>query len=211
MNHLNLKRTMIITTILLLVPILIGLLLWQELPSSIATHFNEHNQPNGWNSKPFMVFVLPLIMVGVQWLVFFSTYFDPKKKYINPLFFKIILWLIPVFSFVLMSITYAIALGYTINVGAIVNVLVGILFIVIGNYLHKIKQNYTIGIRIPWTLNSSENWNKTNRVAAWVMMLGGLAFIINGYFMQIWIMVSIVILIVVVPVIYSFILFKKGI
>ncbi|KFN89076.1 hypothetical protein TMUPMC115_2304 [Tetragenococcus muriaticus PMC-11-5] len=51
------------------------------------------------------------------------------------------------------------ALGYRVNTGLLINLLVGVVFIVLGNYLHKVKQNYTIGIRIPWTLNSKENWN----------------------------------------------------
>ncbi|GMA46882.1 SdpI family protein [Tetragenococcus muriaticus] len=67
--------------------------------------------------------------------------------------------MIPIISIIVYLSTYMSALGYRVNTGLLINLLVGVVFIVLGNYLHKVKQNYTIGIRIPWTLNSKENWN----------------------------------------------------
>ena len=97
-----------------------------------------------------------------------------------------------------------------VNIGMGVNIIVSIVFLVIGNYLPKCKQNYTTGIKIPWTLNSTENWNRTNRLAGWLFMAGGILFFLNA-FLQWSGMFLIIIGIALLPIIYSFILYKKGI
>ena len=107
--------------------------------------------------------------------------------------------------------TYTIALGYSVDIGMIINFLVGILFIVMGNYMHKIKQNYTVGIKIPWTLSSEKNWNKTHRMASWLFIIGGILFCINGFFKMTEMLFVVVVLIIVVPMVYSFVLYRKGI
>nr|WP_275450028.1 SdpI family protein [Clostridium massiliodielmoense] len=82
-----------------------------------------------------------------------------------------------------------------------------------GNYLPKCKQNYTVGIKLPWTLNSEENWNKTHRLGGYVWMAGGLILCILTWlniYRQIATIV-IVVIISVIPIVYSFLLYKKGI
>lgn len=211
MKKNNYKKTMLLTTLISLIPIVVGVVLWKQLPDTIATHFGSNNEPNGWSSKTFTVFGLPLLMLGIQWFCFFSTYNDPKRKNIDPAIFKKILWLIPVVNLLVMMATYSMALGYDLDIGMIVNLFVGIVFIIMGNYLHKVKQNYTIGIKIPWTLDSKENWNRTNRLAAWLLVLAGMAFLVNSFFQKVLFMAGVVAVTVCLPMIYSFILSKKGI
>ena len=78
----NLK-TMIITSIIILAPIIVGLMLWDQLPAEMATHFGEDGQPNGWSSKSFTVFGLPLILLAVHWFCVAFTDADPKNKNIS--------------------------------------------------------------------------------------------------------------------------------
>ena len=87
-----------------------------------------------------------------------------------------ILWLVPVVSVITCMSIYGLALGMDIDIGVIVNIMVGIMFIILGNYVHKVKQNYTVGMKLPWTLNSEENWNRTNRMTGWILILSGAAF-----------------------------------
>lgn len=85
------------------------------------------------------------------------------------------------------------------------------LCLTIGNYLPKIKQNYTMGIKISWTLDSETNWNKTHRLAGWLWIGGGVLFLGNAL-IQSWLLPAIaLVLMIVVPMVYSFILFKKGV
>jgi len=121
------------------------------------------------------------------------------------------LWLVPVVSVITCMSIYGLALGMDIDIGVIVNIMVGIMFIILGNYVHKVKQNYTVGMKLPWTLNSEENWNRTNRMTGWILILSGLLFLMNSLLLKTEIVFAVILLVILVPMIYSFILYKKGI
>ena len=192
-------------------PLIVGLLLWNQLPDVIATHFGSGNVPNGWSSKPFAVLGLPLILLVLHIFTFFMMSSDPKRKNIDDKFFKWILWIVPVVSCVTCLSCYAIALGMDVNIGSVVYILVGVLFIVIGNYMHKVKQNYTVGIRIPWTLHSEENWNQTHKMASWLWIISGVVFVMNSVLQLTWLLFVVIIVSVVVPMGYSYWLYRKEI
>ena len=204
------KKRIIISSVITLLPILAGLILWNRLPDTIATHFGNDNVANGWSSKPFVVFAMPLLLLGLHLFILFVTMNDPKRKNISEKMFGFLIWFVPVLSVFIFSITYCNALGMNVNIGMAVNIIVGIVFLVIGNYMPKCKQNYTAGIRIPWTLNSTENWNRTHRLAGWLFMLGGILFFLNA-FLQWSGMFFVIIVIALLPEVYSFLLYKKGI
>ena len=204
------KKRIIISSVITLLPILAGLILWNRLPDTIATHFGNDNVANGWSSKPFVVIAMPLLLLGLHLFILFVTMNDPKRKNISEKMFGFLIWFVPVLSVFIFSITYCNALGMNVNIGMAVNIIVGIVFLVIGNYLPKCKQNYTAGIRIPWTLNSTENWNRTHRLAGWLFMLGGILFFLNA-FLQWSGMFFVIIVIALLPEVYSFLLYKKGI
>ncbi|MFC6179188.1 SdpI family protein [Weissella sagaensis] len=211
MTKKELRRLLIVTTIVMLVPLVVGLMIWAQLPDNIATHFGAGGQANGWHSKSKTVFGLPLLMIVIQYICFFSLYFDPSKNNINIRLFKGLLWIAPIIENIMMFSIYGIALGYSLNIVMIVNFMVGILFITLGNYLHKVKQNYTVGIKIPWTLHSKENWNRTHRFAAWLFLIVGIFMLINGFLQQTWLLIIPILSIVILPIGYSFILYHKGI
>ena len=204
------KWTLIFACIVIVIPVIAGLVLWNRLPEKIPTHFGTGNEINGWSSKPMAVFGIPGIMLAVELLLFFVTTNDPKKRNIDGKLMGMILWIVPVVTLVTCFSCYAIALGVPVDVGMLVNFCIGVLFILLGNYMHRIKQNYTVGIKLPWTLNSEENWNRTHRMASWLFVLGGLLFITNGFLQFGW-MIAAVLLITLIPGIYSYILYKKGI
>ena len=206
----NLK-TMIITSIIILLPIVAGVMLWDQLPDQIATHFGPNGQPDDWSPKEFAVFGLPLMLLVVHWLCAAFTSADPKNKNISDKMMNLVLWICPVTSFACCGSTYLYTMDNTINTTKLGMLLIGCIFVVIGNYFPKMKQSYTIGIKLPWTLNSEENWYRTHRFAGYVFMVGGVLAIIAG-FME-WLGVAFVALLAMaaLPTIYSFVLYKKGI
>ena len=158
------KTTIIITTLITLLPIVIGLFLWNKLPDTLATHWGSDGTANGWSSKTFSVFGMPLILTAIHVLCLFVTLNDPKKKNIHKKTMALIFWLVPVISLLANCSTYLIALGVDFSIEIFISALIGVFFIVLGNYMPKLQQNYTIGIKLPWTLNSEENWNRTHRL-----------------------------------------------
>ncbi len=202
------KGTIILTSVITLLPILAGLILWDRLPAEIATHFGTNNQPDGFSSKAFAVFGLPLVMLAIHLLCIVATNADPKKQNISSKAIGVVLWIIPLTSLLLMSVTYAYALGSKIRIGFIVIMFLGILFILLGNYMPKTKQNFTFGLKIPWTLNDEENWVKTHRLAGWLMVFGGAVICATAILESPWIFFPAVIVMTLGPVLYSYKLHK---
>ncbi|MBQ2323520.1 MAG: SdpI family protein, partial [Oscillospiraceae bacterium] len=122
-------------------------------------------------------------------------------------------WICPVVSVLAGGLTLAWGLGYELRIERIVPIFVGLMFIIVGNYLPKTKQSYTMGIKLPWTLNSAENWNRTHRLAGFLWILGGALLLICSllHVFSIWVLTGVLILMAVVPMVYSYILYRKGI
>ncbi len=206
----NLK-TMILTSVIILMPIVVGLILWDKLPTEMATHFGENGEPNGWSSKPFAVIGMPVVLLAIHWFCVFFTGLDPKKQNISNKMMTLVFWICPVVSIFGCGSTYMYALDNSINTTVMGALLVGCAFLIIGNYMPKVKQSYTLGIKLPWTLHSEENWNRTHRLAGRVWMVVGVLVIVGGFIEQFWVIFVAIILAAVIPSVYSYLLFKKGI
>jgi uncharacterized membrane protein len=207
------KKTMIIASIVTILPVLIGIICWNRLPDVMATHFGMNNEADGFSSKAFAVFGLPMILLAVLWVGAFVTAHDPKRQNISPKMFSLMLWIAPVSSLVAAATIYPVNLGYELDIAFFSELLLGLMFIIIGNYLPKARQNYTIGIKIPWTLANEENWNLTHRLAGYLWMICGILMILISLtrFVPAEWLVGIFLIMVFVPCIYSFWLYaKKG-
>lgn len=204
-------KMLALTSVIILLPALAGVILWNRLPDRMPTHWNVSGEIDSWSSKPFAVFGLPLILLAAQWLCLLGTAADPKKENHSDKVLQLVIWIIPVLSVVLHVLTYAAALGHGVRMEMIMPVLVGLLLVIMGNYLPKCKQNYTIGIKIPWTLNSEENWNRTHRMAGRLWVACGLVCMLTGFFGGFWIFLGLVLVMVLVPFLYSWLLFRKGV
>ena len=200
------KKTLIITSIVTILPVLIGIICWNRLPDVMATHFGFNNEANGFSSKAFAVFGLPMILLAVLWVGAFVTAHDPKRQNISPKMFSLMLWIAPVISLVAAATIYPVNLGYELDIAFFSELLSGLMFIIIGNYLPKARQNYTIGIKIPWTLANEENWNRTHRLAGYLWMICGILMILISLtrFVPAEWLVGIFLIMVLVPCIYSF-------
>ncbi len=205
------KIKYIIPSIITLLPILFGVYVWDKLPEQIATHWGINGQPDGYSSKAFAVFFIPLFMFLLYWLLLFVE-LKFGKTGDNPKLMAIILYIIPALSLGINIISYTHALGKEFNVGVIMPVFFGVLFIIIGNYLPKCKQNKTLGIKLPWTLNSEENWYATHRFAGKIWVACGFAWLLFGLLLSEYFAYSFVIVLiaVIVPTIYSYVYYKKS-
>ena len=206
----NLK-ILILTSIIILLPMVAGLVLWNQLPGEIPYHWNAAGEVDGWASKPMAVFGTSALMLGLQWLAVIATLSDPKKQNHSQKVLQLIFWFIPVLTVVLSAMIYATAFGGNVRVEMIVPVLLGVVFVAVGNYLPKCKQNYTVGIKIPWTLHSEENWNRTHRLAGYVWVAGGVVMALSGFIGIFWLSLPAALCMALIPVIYSFVLSRKGI
>ena len=203
------KAKIIVTSVITLIPVAAGVILWNKLPETIATHWGVGNTPDGFSSKPVAVFALPAFLLAVHLLCLLATKADPKNKNINPKMLDLVLWICPVLSVVLGAVIYSYALGYEVNVQAVVTIILGVMFVIIGNYLPKCKQSYTMGIKLPWTLSDEENWNKTHRLAGKLWVAGGIILLATAFVQSAVVVVVVLALLVIIPTTYSYMLYRK--
>ena len=205
------KLTIILTALITAAPMLLGLALWSRLPETIATHFDLNGVPNGWSSRAFTVFGLPLFLVAVHLLCAFGTMMDPKRKNIQDKMYKLVLWICPVISVLVCTAVYLYALGVNVDMARTAEVMVGILFIIIGNYLPKCRQSYTMGIKLPWTLHDEDNWIATHRFGGWLWMAGGVAYLLLALLgvRSTALMLAFLLVMVLAPTVYSYLYYLR--
>ena len=203
------KGTLILTSIAILFPILIGLVLWNRLPEQIPSHWGTDGQVDGWSGKGFAVFGFPCLLLALHWVCVTASLMDPKSANYHQKTFRLVLWITPTIGLVLCSLMYATALGYALNVEVIMSLLMGLMFLVLGNLLPKCRQTYTLGIKLPWTLASEENWNKTHRFGGKVWVLGGIVTMATAFLGNFWILLGVLIVMVAVPTAYSYLYYRK--
>lgn len=204
------NKKWIIPTLLCLLPIAAYLALYDQLPDMIPSHFNAEGVVDGYMPKDTAVYLPSLLMAGVQLLCMFAMNTDPKRDNYARQLKSLVIWICPVFSILLNAFIIMFCLGVDIHMEVIAPMMIGILFVIIGNYLPKVKQNYTMGIKIPWTLNSVENWNKTHRFAGFVFVLVGLWMIVSAVFsLNVMWAITPALVCAFLPMVYSYLLYRK--
>ena len=203
------KGTLIVTTLVMLIPMLVGLLLWNKLPEPMPSHWDINGEVDGWSSKGFAVFFFPALLLAIHWLCVFASCADPKSKNYTPKMITLVLWICPVLSLVVNSMVYAAGLGYEISIEIVMPLLVGLMLVIVGNLLPKCRQSYTMGIKLPWTLNNEENWNKTHRFGGKLWVIGGVITMATAFIGSFWILLGVLIVMVAAPTIYSYRLHLK--
>ena len=206
------KKLLIATSLLTLLPIPVGLLLWNRFPETMAIHWGITGEADGYASPNFAVFALPLLMLAFHWLCIFFTARDKGNQGKNQKMFHIVLWTIPIISNLSLLGLYAFALDVEFSPVVWTVVPMGLLFALIGNYLPKTRMNSTMGIKIPWAYSSEENWNATHRFAGKVWVIGGIVIALCGLLPHLWavtIMLAGILVLVLLPVIYSWRYYKK--
>lgn len=194
--------------LLLIAPFLLSLLVYNKLPEQMVTHWDINNVPNGYSSKAFGAFALPSILLLTNLLVIAAFKFDPKGGNIGTRFKSVFRWIYAFFTLAIHGLIITYALGFkNFSITALIMFVLGIFFSVLGNYFPKCKQNYTAGIRLPWTLANENNWNKTHRFAGYVWVIGGIALALTSFLSSMWIFLTITIVLIIIPVGYSFILY----
>ncbi|WCK56613.1 SdpI family protein [Aneurinibacillus sp. Ricciae_BoGa-3] len=204
----------VLLILIALVPIAAFLLVYNQLPDSMAVHFGFDNKPNGFQSKPSALILFSLLGLGVPILLKYTRKIDPKQE--NYWKFKRAFEAIRLGVTVLLSCVFGLVLmfnlGYPLDIKFFTLMLVGLLFMIMGNYLVQIRYNFFFGIRTPWTLASEEVWRRTHRMAGPLYMAAGAFFILCGFVASTWfiyIFIAGIVLACAFPVCYSYLIYKK--
>jgi uncharacterized membrane protein len=206
--------TLVVTTLVCLLPLILYIVVYAELPDQVPFHWNVSGEPDSWGPKEF-IWIIPVGMALMNALVQIIMNITQQKDNIPKVFKRIVVWIIPIITMILYPVTLFYSLGANISISLVALLVLGMLILVLGNYLPKVRQNYVAGIRVPWTLTNEENWNKTNRLAGWLFTIGGLAIIIEAFTMQsiplamFIVTISQLVIVTIIPIIYSYVLYKN--
>lgn len=191
-----------------------GIIVYPHLPAQVPGHWNIHGDIDAYYPRWFGAFFAPLLAIAIYLLMLFTPLIDPRREnYIRFAgAYTFMRWVLVLFMGILWAVTVLVALGYPVNVALVIKAMVAVLLLVIGNFMGQFRHNYFVGIKTPWTLANEEVWHRTHRMAARIWVLGGLLCLVMAFFQTTWaayMYLGSVLIMVVVPTIYSYLLFGK--
>jgi len=208
MKNKTIQRELLLV-LLAVLPVLYLLFNWNSLPEQMPIHFELNGNPNDFGSKLIYVF-MPL---GIYLLMLALPYIDPRKtnyEIFNETYYKLRIILGLFFAVIDTVITYNELHGVE-KMGLFAPISVFLLFTLLGNYMGTVRQNYFIGIKVPWTLNSEEVWIRTHKMAGKLWFWGGIVGVAALLVIKdpIFVLIPVILVIIVVPVVYSYIIYQK--
>lgn len=200
--------------VLALVLTVVTLAVFGRLPEQIPTHWNVHGEVDGWAPRFPGAFLMPAVLLGIWALALVLPRIDPRRAHLEA--FRATYWLqmnaVLLFLAAVGAVALAAALGWPIAVGTVVGVGVGVLLIAVGNYLPRVKSNWWMGIRNPWTLSDDEVWRKTHRLGGRLFVLAGGMIVASAFLapdLQLAMLLTAVAIAAVVPNVYSYLQWRK--
>jgi uncharacterized membrane protein len=213
----NLSRRDVIALVTATAPVIYLAVIWQKIPAIVNTHYNIDFEADAQGSKNQILIVsgvLAVISLGVYFLLKFIHRLDPKRKdKDNSGRFEKIGLVATVFMAILNFIIIESAASNTLLMKKALVPLMGIMFAFLGNYMHNLKPNYFAGLRLPWTLSSETNWKMTHQLVGKLWFWGGLTIalvsILIPYKAGMYVFISVMAVITIIPCVYSYNLYKK--
>lgn len=210
--NFNLKRELPLI-FMLLAAFAVSIYFYPMLPDRIPSHWNFRGEIDGYSGKLSGAFMLPVMNLVMYGLFIFLPALDPKRESYKLfqstyIYFR---YLFHIFFFGMHIIIISAALGYNVDTGRLVIGGISLLFMLMGNVMGRLKHNYFVGIKTPWTLASEEVWTRTHRLGAKLWTAGGLIGVILALLdiNPSWIFVVVLLVLAFIPTVYSYILFNR--
>ncbi|MDF0479047.1 DUF1648 domain-containing protein [Vagococcus sp. PNs007] len=201
-------KTAIITSVVTLLPIGAGLYFYKDLPERMAIHFDINNVADGFASKNVTLFLLPLFMAAVQ--LFTCVMSDRKKEAgYKPKIDYIFKWIIPILSFIVYGLTLAVGLNKPVDIRVVICLVLGLIFMIIGNYLPKTRGNYSSSNRPFRKVKSSSVMKEYNRVMGYVFLIIGLLMVVSIFFAPV-VSAAVIVIFVVISIAMGLYYMRKG-
>ena len=194
------KIKYLISSIIIVLPFLVSVLIKDGIGNTVE---------GAW----YFSWIMPLVLWGIHTgLLVLTRFIDPVKQ--DKKIENIIFFIIPAISFYTGAVFIAIMLGVEVNISLICAIILGISFIVMGNYLPKAKRNRTFGLKIKWTMTNDDNWVATHRLSGKLFVIAGVILLLTGFLpttAMFIILTAVIVAVVVIPIVYSYRFYKKQI
>lgn len=204
-----------LSLIILLLPFLYIAVIWNQIPEIIPTHFNIEGKPDAYSNKVFGTMLLPFINGVVYLILLFLPRMDPRYNNYSKFnkTYRAIRMVVLLFMSFLSIAVVQIALKGSVFSVRLISVVAFLMIAALGYFLPGVKSNFFVGIRTPWTLSNETVWKKTHELGGKVFLYGGIAasilLLVSPVKYFLWIIFPSIVFIVVVPVIYSYMEYRK--
>jgi uncharacterized membrane protein len=208
------KKITIAAICIIVLSFVIAAYAYNTIPGDkVASHWNARGEVNGYMSKFWGLFLVPIISVALYLLFLAIPKIDPMQNNIEKFrkYYDILILVIMIFLFYIFLLTILANFGYNFNMTWAILPAVGLLFIYIGAIMHKMKRNWFAGIRTPWTISSDEVWDKTHALGGKLFVAAGIITIIGIFFQDylIWFMLVPILAAAIIPIVYSYLIYRK--
>lgn len=200
--------------VIVLIPFIYLFSIWNQLPDKIPLHWNIEGEIDRYGEK-YEIILIPILLPLMTYILFtIIPKIDPKgkirqmgKKY------QILKSIITILTSMIAIIVIYAALNKTLFNPNYMVLLIGILFVFLGNYFKTLRPNYFIGIKTPWTLENDKVWNETHELAGKLWFIGGLIIVLGSLLLDkkpnFTLFISITVIISVIPIVYSYMKYKQ--
>lgn len=200
--------------VIMLGTLVFGMVIYPQLPEQVPIHWNAAGEVDGYGSRFMGALGLPLMNLGLALLLKFVPAIDPKRQNYEKFkpFYQIFIWIFVLFMTGLYFLTIAWALGYRPSIALFTKLGMGIMFMVLGNYLGKVRPNWFFGIRTPWTIENEEVWLRTHRLGGPLMFGAGLITVFLAFFehpSSFFLVMAVIMLASLIPTVYSYWLYQR--
>ena len=208
------RTTIFVTIFLIAFAVTFSIAVFDRLPDQMASHWNTANQVDGYISRFWGAFLMPIMTVGILVLFMIIPSIDPLKANIAQFreYFNTFITLIAAFMVYMHILTMLWNLGYNqFNMGTAMMPAMGLLFVFAGIMMRKAKRNFFIGIRTPWTLSSDRVWDETHRLGSTLFIVSGLLALLGAVFeaYAIWLILIPVLGSTIFLLVYSYVLYQR--
>jgi len=188
------------------------LAVYPRLPSVVPTHWNLHNQPDGYSPKWALFLIGPGFMAAMMLMMYFLPWLSPKNFEVETFrttYLQIMVMLVSMVAYFSAVVLWAGA-GNRLNVGRAIIGGICLIFALLGNLMGKVRRNFYIGIRTPWSLANERVWNATHRFAGKAIVASGLAALaLTATTLQVWPVFALLLAGWALPVAYSLVIYKR--
>jgi uncharacterized membrane protein len=208
------RNTIIVSLIVILAATIVSVVVYPQLPEMAASHWDANGQVNGYMPRFWAAFLMPLMSIGLLFLLLAVPSIDPLKANIAKFrnYYNAFVMVVIVFMLIIHGITLAWNLGYDqFNIGNAIVPAVGLIFIFAGIMMAKAKRNFFIGIRTPWTLSNDTVWEETHKLGSKLFIGAGIVSLLSAFFGEagFWVMFIVMMIAAIIPIVYSYILWRN--
>lgn len=207
-------HTWMVSVVMLVLVVAVAVWIYPQLPAQVPTHWDLAGHPDGWSPRFWGVALWPLLMAALALLAWLLPVVSPQQFRMTAFLgvYRGLMLVVQAFVLVVGVCVMLAGAGHAVPIPLVTALAVGALFIVLGNYMGKLRKNFFIGIRSPWTLASDAVWERTHRLAGWLFVLAGVAWMVlalTGAARHVWTLVALIVVVAVVPYGYSYVVYRR--